>query len=107
MPADLRQTRHRAEKPVVEMPRVRARKPDAVDAVDLVDRFEETREVAGGVVRRVVMVDDLAEELYLGVSGRRRFADLRQDVGLRTHALVPARVGHDTEAAELVAALDD
>ena len=38
-------------------------KPDALDAVHVVYRFEEAREVARGVVGRLVVVDDLAEQL--------------------------------------------
>jgi hypothetical protein len=41
------------------------------------------------------------------MSRRRRLADLGQDVGLRPHPLVPAGIGDDAKAAELVAALDN
>ena len=75
--------------------------------VDLVHRLEQPGEVAAGIVGRRVVVHDLPEQLHLAAPGRRRLADLRQDVGLRPHPLVAARVRHDAEAAELVAALDD
>ena len=60
-----------------------------------------------GIVRRVVVVDDLPEQLHFAVAAGGRLAHLGQDVGLRAHPLVAARVRHDAEAAELVAALDD
>jgi hypothetical protein len=44
---------------------MRAREADAIDAGNLVDRFEQCREIARRIVRRLVVVDDLAEELHL------------------------------------------
>ena len=86
---------------------MRAREPDPLHAVDGVHRFQQAAEIAGRIVRRRVVVDDLAEQLYLTVACIGRFADLRQDVGLRAHPLVPSRIRDDTEAAELVAPFDD
>src|SRR3954454_8554149 len=97
--ADLRQPGHRLEKSRRNMARMRARETDALDALDVVNRFEEPGEIATGVVRRNVMIDDLAEQLHFAAAARRRLANLRDDVGLRTHPLVPARVRDDAEAA--------
>src|SRR6266849_2913837 len=107
MPADLRQVAHPCQEAIIEVPRVRAGKADALDAGDVVDGLEEAGEVARRLVRRLVVVDDLAEQLYFLVAAGRRVADFREDVGLWTHALVAARVRHHAEAAEFVAALDD
>ena len=89
------------------MSRVRAGEADPLDARHLVHLLEQAREVAGRVVWRLVVIDDLAEELDLAVSAGGRVADFGEDFGGRTHALVPAGVRHHAEGAELVAALDD
>ena len=107
VPAHLWQMLHRLEEARREMPRMGAREPDALDARDGVHRFEEPCEVARRIVGRLVVIDDLAEQLHLAMAGRRRLPDFRHDVGLRPHSLVPARVRDDAEAAELVAPLDD
>ena len=86
---------------------MRAREADAVEPGHLVDGFEKAREVAAGIVGSLVVIDDLSQELHLAAAARHGLADLRQNVGFRAHALVPARVRHHAEAAELVAALDD
>ena len=96
-----------SRKPRRDVPRMRAREPDALDARRRRERLEQRREVAGRIVGRLVVVDDLPEQLHFACARRRRLADLGQDVGLRPHPLVPARVRHDAEAAELVAAFDD
>src|SRR5690348_14751910 len=107
MAADFRKIAHPREKAVVEMPGVRAGEPDARDALDIVHRLEQSDEVTGGIVRRLVVVDDLAEQLYFLVPARGRFTDFGEDVRLRAHTFVSARIRHDTEAAEFVAAFDD
>ena len=89
------------------MPGMRAREPDPLDARHVVDGLEQPRKVTAGVVGRLVVIDDLAEELHLAEPLAGRGAHLVEDLGLRTHALVAARVRHDAEAAALVAALDD
>ena len=53
------------------------------------------------------MVHDLPEELYLASAARNDVMDLGEDIRLRPHPLVAARVRHHAEAAEFVAALDD
>ena len=107
MPADLRQPRHRLEEPIGDVPRVRAGKSDALDARHVMNRLEQAAEVAIGVVRRAVVVDDLTEQLYLAPPRGSRFADFRENVRLRTHPFVSSRVRHDAETAEFVAAFDD
>ena len=68
---------------------------------------EELREVAGGIVGRLVVIHDLPEELNLLPPRRHGVAHIGQDVGLGAHALVPARVRHHAERAVVVAAFDD
>ena len=46
---------------------MRAREPDALDARHLVHRLEQRREIARGIVRRLVVIHDLAEQLNLAV----------------------------------------
>ena len=46
VPADLRQPHHGVQEPRRDVPRVRAGEPDPLDAVDVVNRFEQRREVA-------------------------------------------------------------
>src|SRR5262245_22718862 len=70
MPANFRQALHQREETIVEVPRVRTRKPDTLDAGYIVNRLEQAREVARGVVWRVVVIDDLSEKLHFLVSAR-------------------------------------
>ncbi len=107
VPADLRQPGHGVQEAIAHVPRMRAREPDPIDARNLVDRFEQPGEVAVGIVRRRVVIHDLAEQLHFAMPGLGRLPHLGQDVGLGPHPLVAARVGHDAEAAELVAPFDD
>src|SRR5262245_40999847 len=107
MLADLRQIADRLDQPHRNVPRMRARKPDALDARHLVDGFQKRREVARRVVRGLVVVDDLPQQLDFSVdliSGADHFLD---DVPSWTHALVPARVRDDAKGTELVAPLDN
>ena len=107
MLADLRQIADGLDQPRAGMARMRAREPDALDAGDIVDLGEQLREVAAGIVRRLVVVDDLPEQLDLAAARVDGLADVRQDVGLGAHALVAARVRHDAEGAVVVAPFDD
>ena len=86
---------------------MRARKPDALDARHLVHGLEQRRKVARGIVRRLVVIDDLPEQLNLAVPLARRLTHFVEDVALRPHPLAAARVRHHAERAELVAAFDD
>ena len=87
--------------------RVRAGEADPLQPVDVVEALEERREVARRVVRRLVVIDDLPEQLDFPRPGVRRLPRVGEDVGDRPHPLVAARVRHDAEGAELVAAFDD
>ena len=89
------------------MARMRAGEPDALDPGHVVDCLEQAGKVAARIVGRVVVIHDLSEQLHFLVTMRRRLRDFGNDVGLRAHPLVAARVRHDAEAAELVAAFDD
>jgi len=86
---------------------MRAREPDPVDAFDLVDGLQQAGEVAGRIVRRGVVIDDLAQQLHFPPSARRGLPHLGDDVGLGPHAFVAARIRYDAEAAEIVAPFDD
>ena len=69
--------------------------------------LEQGREVAAGVVWRLVVIDDLPEQLDFARTRCDRLTRVGHDLGNRTHPLVPARVRHHAERAELVAPLDD
>ncbi len=86
---------------------MRARKSDALEARHVVDRFEQPRKIATRIIGRLIVIHDLTEKLHLFAARIGRFPNLCEDVGLRAHAFVAARIGHDAEAAELVAAFDD
>ena len=60
-----------------------------------------------GIVRRLVVIDDLPEQLDFLVPFGGRLHHLVDDVALGAHPLVAARVRHHAERAELVAAFDD
>ena len=105
--ADVRQVANRRDHPLRDVAWVRARKANAFDALDVVHAFEERREIAGGIVRRLIVIHDLTEQVNLLPASRRRFPDLREDVGHGAHPLVPARERHHAERAEVVAAFDD
>ena len=105
--AHLRQIAHCGDQPIAHVPRMRAGEPDALHARHLVHRFEQPREVARGIVRRLVVVDDLPEQLHLASARRCCFPRLGENLGLRPHPFVPTRVRHDAEAAVLVAPFDD
>src|SRR5687768_16727134 len=107
MAADLRKAGHQIEESAREVAGMRAGGTDPLHAANLVDRFEQAREVARGVVRRLVVVPDLTEELHFSPSAGYRLLDFGQDVRLATHPLVATRVRHDAEATKFVAPLDD
>src|SRR5690348_2175619 len=83
------------------------READASDAVDSGDALEELGEVAGRIVRSLVVIDDLTKQLHFPAPLPCGFADLGDDVGRWPHALVPTGVRHDAEGTELVAPFDD
>jgi hypothetical protein len=80
---------------------------EALEARHGVHFGEELREVAAGIVRRLVVVDDLAEQLHFLAPRSHGLVHVGEDVGLGPHALVPAGRRHDAEGAVIVAPLDD
>ena len=89
------------------MARVRAGKPHALNAVHRATRASTRGKVARRIVGRLIVVDDLSEQLNLAMPLTRRLSYFVEDVALRAHPLVAARVRHHAERAELVAAFDD
>ena len=105
--ADLRQVANRRNQPRRHVARMRAGKPDPRDALDFVDLLQQRREVTGGVVGRLIVIDDLPQELDFPQAPGGGVAHFGQDLGLRPHPLVAPRVRDHAEAAVLVAAFDD
>ena len=97
----------RGDHPRRDVPRVRAGESDPRESVDRLQTLEQRREVAGRVVGRLIVIDDLPEQLDFARAGVDGMARLGDDVRRRPHALVTARVRHDAERAEFVAAFDD
>ena len=102
--ADLRRLGDRGDDVVGEIERVGRREAHALDAVDGGHRAQQLGEPD---VLPAVRVHRLAEQLHLLDAGRDQRAHLAQDLARRRAALAPARVGHDAERAELVAAALD
>ena len=103
----VRQVAHRGNHPRGDVPRVRTRKTDPRQPLDSAQALQQRREITGGIVRGLVVVHDLSKQLHFPCTGRDGVPRVRQDVRHRPHAFVPARVRHDAEGAELVAAFDD
>ena len=107
MLADCRQVANGSNESVAHVPWVRARESHTLDSRHGADARQKLREVAVRVVRRLVVVDDLAEQLNLEparVHGRSHFVE---NLRYRPHPFVAARVRHHAERAELIAAFDD
>ena len=62
--ADCGQIAHRGDQTVGRVPRMRARKANAAHAGHVVDRLEQRGKVARGIVGRLIVIDDLPEELH-------------------------------------------
>ena len=77
-----------------DVPRMRTGEPDATNAADRADPLQEGREVTGRVVRRLVVIDDLPEQLHFDAAGVGGALHLGENVADGTHPLVPARVRH-------------
>src|SRR5688572_12786219 len=107
MTADLRERSHRVDHARRDVARMRARETDPAQTVDRVQSLEQSGEVARRIVWRLVMVHDLAQELDLADAGVGRMPGFCNDIGCRSHALMPSGVRDDAECAELVAAFDD
>jgi hypothetical protein len=86
---------------------MRAGEANPFDARNGVNRFEQCREVAGRIVRRLVVIDDLSEQLHFAAAAVGGLPHVGEDLRFRSHALVPPRVRDDTEGAKVIAALDD
>jgi len=86
---------------------VRTGKANPLDAGNGVHCLEQRREVALWVVGRLVVIDDLPEEVNLLPPGGHRLFHLPQDLLLRPHALVPPGIRDHAERAVVVAALED
>jgi hypothetical protein len=104
---EFRQVAKRRNQAFRDVARMRTRKPDAFDARNLVNGLEKRREITRRIVRRLIVIHDLAEQLDFAVPAARGLDHFVQNVALRSHALVPACVRDDAERAELVAALND
>ena len=74
---------------------------------NVVDGREQRSEVAVRVVGRLVVVDDLPEQVDFPPAAGDGVLDVRQDLGLRAHPLAAPRVRNDAERAVVVAALED
>ena len=72
-----------------DVPRMGAGESNPLDARNLMDRFEQRREIARLIVGGLVVVDDLAEQLNFLVAVRGRLRRLAHDVPLRPHPFVP------------------
>ena len=105
--ADLRKIANRLDQPRPGVPRMRAGETDSLDAGHVVDLGEELREVAAGIVRRLIVIHDLPEELNLLPARCDGVPNVGEDVGFGAHPLVAAGVRHHAERAVVVAAFDD
>ncbi len=92
MPANLRQPSHRRQESLADVSRMGAGKPNPIEPRNPVKRLEQPREVARRIVRRHVVVHDLAEQLHFAVPRLNGLPDFRHDVGFGPHPLVTARV---------------
>ena len=61
------------------------------------------RAIVGGLI----VIHNLSEQLNLLTTAGHRIRDIRQDVALRAHPLVAARIRYDAECAVVVTALDN
>src|SRR5262245_14100164 len=107
MLADLGQIANRFDQPRRHVTWMGAGKSNAPYPRDLTHPLEQAGELAGRIVRRLIVIHDLPEELYFHATAVGDLADLREDVRHRPHAFVAARVRHDTESTEVVAAFND
>src|SRR5688572_14622980 len=107
MLADLRQIAHSFHQTDRYVAWVRTRESDPLDTRHLVNRLQQSGEIALRVVRRLVVIHDLAEQLNFAMPLARRLPNFSQDVALRPHPLRSAGIGHHAERAEFVAPFDD
>src|SRR5688500_8589834 len=100
MPADFWQRPQRLDHPRGDVPGMRARETDPFEAVDAIETLEESREIAVRIVRCLVVVDDLPEQLDLPGAGGDGLTGVRHDVGGGPHSFLAPRVRHHTEGTE-------
>src|ERR1017187_493156 len=86
---------------------MRAGEANPLDPRDAVHTLQELSEVAGFVIRRLIVVDNLPEELDFAMSRIGRVFHFGQNVRDRPHAFVSSGVRHDAERAEFVASFDN
>src|SRR6185503_8832834 len=99
MLADRRQVANRLHQAWRDVPRVRAGEPNPRDAWHLTHALEQRGKVTARIVRGLIVIDDLPQQLHLCPTAPRRPADLSHDVGHRSHALMTARVRDNAEGA--------
>ena len=76
--AHARQFPHRGNEPRRHVPGMRAREPYATHAGNGIHRGEQAREVTGRVVRRLVVVHNLPEQVNFGPTAVDRLLNLCQ-----------------------------
>ena len=107
MLADLWEVPDHRDEPLARVSGMGTRKSNPLDARHFVHLSEKLREVACRVVRSLVVIHDLAEQLDLATSVLDGVPHFRKDVRLCPHPFVSARVRNDTERAVVVAPFDD
>jgi DNA-binding SARP family transcriptional activator/Tfp pilus assembly protein PilF len=103
----VRGLRHRVDDVVGEVPRVRGREPDALQALDLAAAAQQLAECGLVAELGTVGVHVLAEQRDLEDSVGHQRADLGQDVARAAVPLLTAQARHDTERAGVIAAHGD
>ena len=101
---DVRGLRHRVDHVVGEVPGVRGREPDALQALDLPAAAQQFAERLPVTELGAVGVHVLAEQRDLEDPVRDQRADLGQDVAGTAVPLLAAQARHDAEGAGVVAA---
>lgn len=107
MATDLRKTCHGTHHTGCDVARMRAGESNSGDPIDRAHPAQELGKIACAVVWRVVVIDDLPQELNLRMAGGRGLFDFSKDVDNRPHSLVPPSVGDHAKRTELVTALDN
>ena len=107
----LRQVGEGLDEVLLVTDRVRAGEADALDAIDLMDGFDELHEGAfatdGRELMAAIQIDDLAQQRHFLHSATGQALHLFDDFRDGPAALFTARVGHNAEGAFHVAALHD
>ena len=104
---NFRQVPDRRDQSIAGMNEGAAGETDPLDPGNFMDGFEQAREVARRVVRRLVMIDDLPKQLEFRAGRWRRRRGPSARISAWPDPLVSACVRHHAERAEIVAAFDD